>query len=88
MRQTDPLLVAKIENMRAQGCTMKQIADEVGMSQGHISKILRKHASTTPNAENEAWQKPLCQCQPREIFEYLRHLGYEGKLTYKREVTI
>lgn len=86
MRQTDPLLVAKIENMRAQGCTMKMIADEVGMSQGHISKILRKH--TDPNAENEAWQKPLCQCQPREIFEYLRHLGYEGKLTYKREVTI
>lgn len=87
MRQTDPQLVAKIENMRAQGCTTKMIADEVGMSQGNISKILRKHAST-PNAEVEAWQKPLCQCQPREIFDYLRHLGYEGKLTYKREVTI
>lgn len=86
MRQTDPLLVAKIENMRAQGCTTKMIADEVGMSQGDISKILRKHADR--NVENEAWQKPLCQCQPREIFEYLRHLGYEGKLTYKREVTI
>lgn len=86
MRQTDPLLVAKIENMRAQGCTTKMIADEVGMSQGYISKILRKHAN--PTAQNEAWQKPLCQCQPREIFEYLRHLGYEGKLTYKREVTI
>lgn len=86
MRQTDPLLVAKIENMRAQGCTTKMIADEVGMSQDHISKILRKHADR--NVENEAWQKPLCQCQPREIFEYLRHLGYEGKLTYKREVTI
>lgn len=86
MRQTDPLLVAKIENMRAQGCTMKMIADEVGMSQGNISKILCKHADR--NVENEAWQKPLCQCQPREIFDYLRHLGYEGKLTYKREVTI
>lgn len=86
MRQTDPLLVAKIENMRAQGCTTMMIADEVGMSQGNISKILRKHANH--NVENEAWQKPLCQCQPREVFEYLRHIGYEGKLTYKREVTI
>lgn len=86
MRQTDPLLVEKIKALRAQGCTTKMIADEVGMSQGHISKILRKHADR--NVENEAWQKPLCQCQPREIFEYLRHLGYEGELTYKRKVII
>ena len=86
MRQTDPQLIARVKALRQQGCTMQQIADEVGMSQGNISKILRKR--TDPNAENEAWQKPLCQCQPREIFDYLRHLGYEGKLTYKREVTI
>lgn len=33
------------------------------------------------NVEVEAWQKPLCQCQPREIFDFLRHLGYEGELT-------
>lgn len=88
MRQTDPQLVAKVKALRQQGCTTKMIADEVGMSQGNISKILRKHASTPPNADIQAWQKPLCQCQPREIFDYLRHLGYEGKLTYKREVTI
>lgn len=62
------------------------IADKVCMSQGSISKILRKHADR--NVENEACQKPLCQCQPREIFDYLRHLGYEGELTYKRKVTI
>lgn len=86
MRQTDPLLVKKIKALRQQGYATQQIADEVGMSKGNISKILRKHAD--PNAENEALQKPLCQCLPREIFEYLRHLGYEGKLTYKREVTI
>ena len=86
MRQTDPQLVERIKALRQQGCTMQKIADEVGMSQGYISKILRKR--TDPNAENEAWQKPLCQCQPREIFDYLRHLGYEGELTYKREVTI
>lgn len=86
MKQTDPQLVEKIKNMRQQGYTTTQIADEVGMSQGNISKILRKHSD--PTAENEAWQKPLCQCQPREIFDYLRHLGYEGKLTYKRELTI
>ena len=86
MRQTDPQLVEKIKALRQQGCTMQQIADEVGMTQSYISRLLRKHAD--PTAENEAWQKPLCQCQPREIFDYLRHLGYEGKLTYKREVTI
>lgn len=86
MRQTDPQLVARIKALRQEGHTMQQIADEVGMTQGYISRLLRKHAD--PSAENETWQKPLCQCQPREIFEYLRHLGYEGKLTYKREVII
>lgn len=86
MRQTDPQLVEKIKALRQQGCTMQQIADEVGMTIGNIYKILRKHADH--NAEVEAWQKPLCQCQPREIFDYLRHLGYEGELTYKRKVTI
>ncbi len=86
MRQPDPQLVEKVKALRQQGCTMQQIADEVGMTRGSIAKILRKHADR--NVENEAWQKPLCQCQPREIFDYLRHLGYEGKLTYKREVTI
>lgn len=88
MRQTDPQLVEKIKALRQQGYTTTQIADEVGMTQGHISRLLRKHASTHTNAEIEAWQKPLCQCQPREIFEYLRHLGYEGELTFKRKVTI
>jgi len=86
MRQTDPQLVERVKAMRQQGCTTTQIADEVGMTQGYISRFLRKHAD--PTAENEAWQKPLCQYKPREIFDYLRHLGYEGKLTYKREVTI
>ena len=86
MRQTDPQLVERIKAMRQQGCTMQQIADEVGMTQGYISRLLRKHAD--PTADIEAWQKPLCQCQPREIFDYLRHLGYEGELTYKRKVTI
>ena len=86
MRQTDPQLVERIKALRQQGHTMQQIADEVGMTRGNIYKILRKH--TDPNAEVEAWQKPLCQCQPREIFDYLRHLGYEGELTYKRKVTI
>lgn len=88
MKQTDPQLVARVKALRQQGCTMQQIADEVGMTQGYISRLLRKHASTPPNAEIEAWQKPLCQCQPREIFDYLRHLGYEGELTFKRKVTI
>lgn len=83
MRQTDPKLVEKIKALRQQGHTMQQIADEVGMTQGYISRLLRKQAD--PTAENEAWQKPLCQCQPREIFDFLRHLGYEG---YKRKVTI
>ena len=48
MRQTDPQLVEKIKALRQQGCTILQIADEVGMSQGHISRLLRKHASTPP----------------------------------------
>lgn len=86
MRQTDPQLVERIKALRQQGYTMQQIADKVGVTQGYISRLLSKHAD--PSAENEAWQKPLCQCQPREIFEYLRHLGYEGELTYKRKVTI
>ena len=34
MRQTDPQLVEKIKAMRQQGCTMQQIADEVGMGKG------------------------------------------------------
>lgn len=86
MIQTDPQLISRVKAMRQQGYNTTQIADEVGMTKGSIYKILRKHAD--PTAEIEAWQKPLCQCQPREIFDYLRHLGYEGKLTYKREVTI
>lgn len=31
MKQTDPQLVARVKALRQQGCTMQQIADEVGV---------------------------------------------------------
>lgn len=50
-----------------------------------------KKSATSINEEifiRETWKKPLHECQPREIFDYLRSIGYKGELEYTMKIKI
>ncbi len=78
--------------MSKEGTTQKKIAELVGVTQGCVSRVIKKYCrqpeQTQPDPAPDAWSKPLNQCHPREIFDYLRSLGYSGDLLYTKKVTI
>ena len=78
--------------MSKEGTTQKEIAELVGTTQGCVSRVIKKYCRqqepTSSEPAPDAWSKPLNQCHPREIFDYLRSLGYSGDLLYTKKVTI
>lgn len=78
--------------MSKEGKTQNEIAGLVGVTQGSVSRVIKKYCrqqeQTQPEQTPDAWSKPLNQCHPREIFDYLRSLGYSGDLIYTKKVTI
>ena len=66
--------------MSKEGTPQKKIAELVGVSQACVSKTIKRYnrqpEQTQPEPAPDAWSKPLNQCHPREIFDYLRSLGY------------
>ena len=76
-----------------QGCSISQASSMTGISYEKVKHQRRKWGTErsgdiSGNPVPEAWKKPLCECYPREIFAYLKHLGYKGVLEYVQKVEI
>ena len=80
--QLDQIIRLSKENM-----SQDDIAKTIGTSQPNVSKIIRRYREQT-DTQNEKWSKPLNQCQPREIFAYLKTLGYGGDLIYTKRIRL
>ena len=78
--------IEQVLSLRKEGHTFKKIAEMVGISEASALRICKRNTKT--DKMTPAYQKPLCECLPREIFAYLRTLGYEGELTIKQKVII
>lgn len=78
--------IEQVLSLRKEGHTFKKIGEMVGISEASALRICKRNTKT--DKMTPAYQKPLCECHPREIFAYLRTLGYEGELTIKQKVII
>lgn len=84
-----------ILDLHKKGKSYRLIADLTGIHPSTVYRIItpkRKKSSMTPKNDigfiRDAWKKPLHECQPREIFDYLRSLGYKGELECLMRVKI
>lgn len=88
--------IEDVIEMRKSGMKRTQIAELVGISGWTVGKILREQGMTrnwekatkTGNTSIPAHLKGLEAYKPREIFAYLRFLGYRGKLNFTQEIEL
>lgn len=94
--------IKEVIEMRKEGMIWAEIINRVGISRGSVGRILREHGMVDPKydylkhsrvldeqTENrEDIPKGLEAYKPREIFAYLRLLGYRGKLNFTQEIEI
>lgn len=94
--------IKEVIEMRKEGMIWAEIIKRVGISRGSVGRILREHGMVDPKydylkhsrvldepTENkEDIPKGLEAYKPREIFAYLRLLGYRGKLNFTQEIDI
>lgn len=94
--------IKDVIEMRKKGMIWAEIIKRVGISRGSVGRILREHGMVDPKydflkysrvldepTENkEDIPKGLEAYKPREIFAYLRLLGYRGKLNFTQEIEI
>lgn len=78
--------IEQVLSLRKEGHTFKKIGEMVGISEVLALRICKRNTKT--DKMTPAYQKSLCECYPREIFAYLRHLGYKGELTLTTKQTI
>ena len=97
-------VIKNVIELRREGMQRAQIAELVGISGCTVGKILREHGMTrqkynaykavsnvdksSANNVIPAHLKGLEAYKPREIFAYLRLLGYRGKLNFTQEIDI
>lgn len=58
-----------------------------------LRRLKERHHKETQDQQvtpktNATYNKPLCECHPREIFAYLRTLGYKGELRFTQKIEI
>ncbi len=94
-------VIKNVIELRREGLTWAQIGELVGLHRNTVGDILREHGMTQnkcnykkESAEKKAdgtipaHLKGLEAYKPREIFAYLRLLGYRGKLNFTQEIDI
>ena len=79
--------VEEIIRLKKEGMKQCKIAELIGTAESNVSRIVRQYREQSEPTP-DVWSKPLNQCHPREIFDYLKSIGYSGDLIYSKKVTI
>lgn len=89
--------------LKKEGYTHKEISEITGVNAWSVKNIITRNGLTKPQQAKksnptgdtksdilirDAWKKPLHECHPREIFDYLRSIGYRGELEYTFKIKI
>ena len=79
--------IQDIIRMKKDGLKQCKIAEIVGAAEASVSRIIKQYLNQA-EPQPDTWSKPLNQCHPREIFDYLKSIGYSGDLIYTKKITI